>query len=208
MTDRDILPFAPEPPEDADIAQRLAALYATTPAPLADQAERCARAVRAQAMHQTARSTLGIPVTRWWWGAAAAAVLVTATTRPWRGSVATREADSAFVQAREAAALQGTVTNLDGASVRFDLRLPSAASEVAIVGDFNGWDETATPMARRGRDGTWSASIPLAPGRHTYAFVVDGETWIVDPMAPQVPDDGYGPANAVVVETPSKAEPR
>ena len=55
-------------------------------------------------------------------------------------------------------------------------------------------------MARRASDGRWSANVPLTPGRHTYAFVVDGTRWLVDPLAPRVPDDGFGPANAVVIE--------
>ena len=60
--------------------------------------------------------------------------------------------------------------------------------------------QKATPMARRASDGSWSADVPLAPGRHVYAFVVDGKRWIVDPLAPQAPDDGFGPTNAVVIE--------
>ncbi len=199
MTERGILPLAPDEPDDADLAVRIAALYAATPLPDPAQADRCARAVLAESMHRTSRSKFGLPGTRWWWGAAAAAVLVTATTRPWRGSVTTHEADSAFVDAAATAVLQGSVTTVGDNAVRFDLRLPTSASEVAIVGDFNGWDESATPMARRERDGTWSANVPLSPGRHVYAFVVDGERWLIDPMAPQVPGDGYGPANAVVI---------
>ena len=87
-----------------------------------------------------------------------------------------------------------------GGAVRFDLALPSPASEVALVGDFNGWDDEATPMVRRGSDGTWSARVPLPPGRHVYAFVVDGKRWLIDPLAPQVPDAGFGPTNTVIVE--------
>lgn len=197
MTDRDVLPFPAPDQDDADIAARIAALYERTPATDATQADRCARAVLAQSMHQSSRSALGVSRTRWWWGAAAAAVLITGTTRPWRGVVSTQEADSAVGRAIAAATLSGTVTPSDSA-VRFDLTLPTSASAVAIVGDFNGWDQNATPMASR--DGTWSANIPLTPGRHVYAFVVDGKRWIVDPLAPQVPDDGYGPANAVVID--------
>ena len=81
-------------------------------------------------------------------------------------------------------------------------RLSCAAREVALVGDFNGWDEHATPMLRRPDSGAWSAHVALAPGRHVYAFVIDGKKWLVDPLAPQVPDDGFGPANAVVVDGP------
>lgn len=197
MSDRDVLPIAPEAHDDPELAARIAALYAATPSPEPGQVDRCIRAVQSGSMHQRARSRFGQPITRWWWGAAAAAVLITVTTRPWRGINSTSEADSAFVQA--VATLQGSVTPLDDA-VRFDLQLPTSAKAVVIVGDFNGWDERATPMVRRGDSGTWSANVPLGPGRHTYAFVVDGTRWIVDPLAPQVPDNGYGPANAVVVD--------
>lgn len=223
MSDRDIIPIASpdNDHEQGDIAARIAALYAQTPTADADQVERCVRAVRARSMHQPVRSRLGIVGPRWWWGAAAAAVLITATTRPWRGSIATREADSAFADAAalavqsaaaesvasaatDAGALRGSITRVNGSNIEFDLQLPTSAKAVAIVGDFNDWDQHATPMAKRAADGTWSARVPLAPGRHTYAFVVDGERWIVDPLAPQVPGDGYGPANAVVIDAPTR----
>ena len=78
--------------------------------------------------------------------------------------------------------------------------LPAGARAVSLVGDFNGWDAAATPMARTGAGAEWSAQLPLTPGRHVYAFVIDGTRWLVDPMAPQVPDADLGPANAVIVE--------
>lgn len=145
-----------------------------------------------------------MPRQRWWWGAAAAAVLVAVTMRPWRPGVSTRDADSAFtaaVQNARATAPQGSITPVDGGeAVRFDLKLPPSTKDVALVGDFNGWDERANPMLRRNGDGTWSARVELPPGRHVYAFVVDGQQWLVDPLAPQVPDAGFGPANAVVID--------
>lgn len=197
MTERDVLSF-PSPDDasrhDADIAALVAALYAATPSPAADQADRCARAVLAQTMQQPSRSAFGMPRVRWWWGAAAAALVLVGVLRPWR--TAGDSAEPAL--APTASALQGSITELGSDEVRFDLHLPSMANAVAIVGDFNGWNQSATPMART--DGTWSAKVPLAPGRHVYAFVVDGKKWVVDPLAPQVPDDGYGPANAVVID--------
>jgi|SwirhisoilCB1_FD_contig_51_495596_length_944_multi_1_in_0_out_0_2 hypothetical protein len=71
------------------------------------------------------------------------------------------------------------------------------ASTVSLVGDFNGWDTTKTPMARDPRSGTWSVALPLNAGRHVYAFVVDGTTWANDPSAPLAPDDGFGHASSV-----------
>jgi hypothetical protein len=35
------------------------------------------------------------------------------------------------------------------------------------------------PMTK-GADGTWTATVQLTPGRHTYAFVVDDTEWVTD----------------------------
>lgn len=80
--------------------------------------------------------------------------------------------------------------------VKFVLIAPQAA-RVAVVGDFNGWDISATP-AKRQPDGTWSTFVSLPPGRHVYSFVVDDQ-FISDPEAPRAPDDGFGQNNSVIV---------
>jgi hypothetical protein len=80
--------------------------------------------------------------------------------------------------------------------VKFVLVAPQAA-QVSVVGDFNGWSPTATPMSRQG--GTWTVAVPLEPGRHIYAFVVNGEQWMPDPAAPLSPEDGFGVSNSVVL---------
>src|SRR5918996_4684178 len=48
-----------------------------------------------------------------------------------------------------------------------------SASQVHIVGDFNDWDSEASPLQRMDK-GVWTITIPLAPGRYQYTFVVDG----------------------------------
>jgi hypothetical protein len=78
--------------------------------------------------------------------------------------------------------------------VRF-IYLAPKADKVFLVGDFNGWDTTKTPLAR-GSDGSWTVTIPLSAGRHLYGFVVDG-SWNTDPHAPLAPDDGFGHTNSV-----------
>jgi hypothetical protein len=84
------------------------------------------------------------------------------------------------------------------ASVTFVLVAPHAQN-VTVVGDFNGWDPSATPMEKTPTGGTWRVSVPLTPGRHIYSFVVDGSTWVPDPAAPLAPDDGFGGSNSVVL---------
>lgn len=82
--------------------------------------------------------------------------------------------------------------------VEFVFVAPTARN-VSVVGDFNGWDATATPMRRTDGRTTWSVSVPLAAGRHVYAFVVDGNDWVTDPQAPLSPEQWFGQRNSVVV---------
>ena len=87
--------------------------------------------------------------------------------------------------------------------VQFVLVAP-AASNVSLVGDFNDWDTTATPLRQSAPSGVWSVVVPLTRGRHLYAFVVDGTRWTLDPSAPQAPEEDFGSRNSVVmVESPS-----
>ena len=47
----------------------------------------------------------------------------------------------------------------------------------------------------------WAAfalTLALPSGRHSYMFVIDGETWVTDPSAPLSEDDGFGQQNAVI----------
>ncbi len=201
-----VLPFpAPDDANDAELAGLVAAMYAATPVADAGAAERCARAVWAESMHAPTSGRLGGLRPRWWWGAVAAALVVAVTLRPWDvstpGGEARSPASSSAAGKADQAEPRGVVTHVPGGdAVRFDLRLPGKAHQVAIVGDFNGWDDKATPMLRRNSDDSWSAQVALAPGRHVYAFVIDGTRWLIDPLAPQVPDAGFGPSNAVMVE--------
>ena len=79
--------------------------------------------------------------------------------------------------------------------VKFVFVAPQAA-KVSVVGDFNGWDSTKTPMVRASNSGVWTVTVPLTAGRHLYSFVVDG-SWSADPTAPLAPDDGFGHENSV-----------
>ena len=86
-------------------------------------------------------------------------------------------------------------------TVRFVLLAPQAAS-VAVVGDFNHWSSTATPLRPVGGNGVWTVDVPLTAGRHEYAFVVDGARWVSDPAAPQAPVADFGAPNSVITVTP------
>ncbi len=62
--------------------------------------------------------------------------------------------------------------------IRFTYTDPNAGG-VSWAGEFNGWNSSATPMAKDAK-GVWSAVVPLPAGEHQYKFVVDGQ-WIADP---------------------------
>jgi hypothetical protein len=74
------------------------------------------------------------------------------------------------------------------------------ARTVALVGDFNGWEPAAAPMRRAG-DGWWEATVTLAAGTWSYAFLVDG-AWTLPPDVAVTEDDGFGGRNAVLVVLP------
>jgi len=86
----------------------------------------------------------------------------------------------------------------------FDPPEDMEVQSVSLRGGFNGWGET--PM-ERGDDGTWSATVDLAPGEHQYKFFINGDwpqdmsTWLeggpVDAQADEYTDDGHGGLNAV-----------
>jgi len=75
------------------------------------------------------------------------------------------------------------------------------AKSVTIVGDFNNWDETISPMRRFGSEGPWTVTVRATPGRHVYAFLVDGTTLVADPRAPRARDLDYGGDASVLMVT-------
>ncbi len=88
-------------------------------------------------------------------------------------------------------------TSPDVVYVKFVLHRPGARS-VSIVGDFNDWNPSATPMEDLDGDGTWVAVVPLKKGRYNYAFVVNNSLWIPDPLATDYVKDGFGNVNSVL----------
>jgi hypothetical protein len=86
--------------------------------------------------------------------------------------------------------------------VQFVFEAPGATS-VHVTGDFAGWQPLASPLERDGPSGLWTATLWLTPGRHVYAFVVDGTRWMADPAAPRAPDDDFGqPGSVLLVRAP------
>lgn len=94
--------------------------------------------------------------------------------------------------------------------ILFQYEAPSAR-QVNLAGDFpdNQWlkdgDKTdlmyddGTHGDLIARDGIWSLVKNLTIGRYQYKFVIDRNTWVEDPNAPETTDDGYGGKNSVLI---------
>jgi len=80
-------------------------------------------------------------------------------------------------------------------------RFPGARS-VNVVGSFNDWGPVSIPLEDRNHDGVWQAIVVLPAGTHEYMFVVDGERWVVDPLAGRFVEDGFGRENSVLIVRP------
>ncbi|KGE19084.1 alpha-amylase family glycosyl hydrolase [Paenibacillus wynnii] len=84
--------------------------------------------------------------------------------------------------------------------VRFVYYPDIQVDSVAVAGTFNHWNgdrHYMTPMeVARG----WEIEIPIARGRHLYKLVVNGEAWIIDPLNPNVSEDGQNNSSFTVTE--------
>lgn len=89
--------------------------------------------------------------------------------------------------------------------VRF-VFVDSRASSVELVGDFNEWTRGSTALRLSGAPGVWAISVPLAPGKHEYAFIVNGTRWVADPLAVKTSDDFGTESSVIRVATPGKSE--
>ena len=83
------------------------------------------------------------------------------------------------------------------AKVTFELPPAITADDVVVCGDFNDWGDEPTPLARR-KDGRFSTTVTLAPGRYRFRYLVDGERWENDWSADEYVANAYGSDDSVV----------
>jgi serine protease AprX len=77
------------------------------------------------------------------------------------------------------------------------------ARSVSVVGDFNDWQPSASPLVTV-RSGWWHGMLALPPGRHHYRFWVEGDDptaarWVPDPENPARAESGYCSDHSVLV---------
>jgi hypothetical protein len=73
------------------------------------------------------------------------------------------------------------------------------AKRVSVVGDFNQWNASSAPMVRSADGTLWSVLVPILPGRHVYAYMVDDSVLTLDPTAATARDPDFGTEASVVL---------
>ena len=72
------------------------------------------------------------------------------------------------------------------------------AEKVHLVGDFNDWDEQATPMKQK-KDGTFFTALTLDTEQdYQFKYLLDGERWENDWQADDYITNELGVENSVV----------
>lgn len=87
-------------------------------------------------------------------------------------------------------------------NIYVSFELPSClwADRIFLVGDFNQWNETATPMQQE-RDGIWRATVELPQGhRYEFRYLIDGQ-WMSDSHADGFAENSFGISNSIVQTT-------
>ena len=140
---------------------------------------------------------LAAPRARRLWPLAAAAVAIMALG----AAIVARQARSngvATTPAADSTSFIPVSVALDAVPVPTQFVYDGPARRVVLVGDFNNWDEQATPLEREPGSALWSVTVPIQRGRHIYAFLVDS-VWTVDKRAPVARDPDFGVTGSVIL---------
>jgi 1,4-alpha-glucan branching enzyme len=91
---------------------------------------------------------------------------------------------------------------LKGGGVKVEFVVPEEvahdADSVYLVGDFNNWDETATPMQQL-KSGSFKTTLNLDPDReYQFRYLVNGKQWHNDWDADKYVANPFSGDNSVV----------
>jgi len=81
--------------------------------------------------------------------------------------------------------------------VTFSLPKEVQAEQVAVCGDFNGWDPDAHPL-KKYKDGHFGVAINLNEGEYRYRFLLDGCKWENDWEAERYEPNAYGGEDSII----------
>jgi len=77
----------------------------------------------------------------------------------------------------------------------------NGAQKVHVVGEFNDWSPSATPM-KRAKNGAFSVAVELKQGcEYQFRYLMDNQRWGNEPEADNYRDTPYGDARNSVVMT-------
>jgi 1,4-alpha-glucan branching enzyme len=83
--------------------------------------------------------------------------------------------------------------------VTFTLPDSVKAESAYLVGDFNNWDEKATPMKKAKKGGQFSITLELETGReYQFRYLVNGTDWHNDWHADKYVPNPFSGDNSVV----------
>jgi 1,4-alpha-glucan branching enzyme len=83
--------------------------------------------------------------------------------------------------------------------VTFSIDANVQGDTVYLVGDFNNWDEAATPMKKQ-KDGSFKTTLKLDRNvEYQFRYLVDGSVWHNDWHADKYIPNPYSGDNSVVV---------
>ncbi|MBI5713974.1 MAG: isoamylase early set domain-containing protein [Chloroflexi bacterium] len=82
--------------------------------------------------------------------------------------------------------------------VTFSMPALEGVGQLYVVGEFNEWSETATPMTKAD-DGSWSVALTLDANRdYQYRYLADGHIWLNDWDADSYTRNNFGSDNSVL----------
>ncbi|MEO1021730.1 MAG: isoamylase early set domain-containing protein [Bacteroidota bacterium] len=82
--------------------------------------------------------------------------------------------------------------------VTFTIPAEWATNEVAIAGDFNGWDTSSDKLQRK--NGHWTGTLRVKPdSEYRFKYLIDGERWENDDAADQYIANDFGTEDSVLV---------
>lgn len=82
--------------------------------------------------------------------------------------------------------------------ITFELPPDISAQQAVVVGEFNNWDPSATPMKRK-KDGSFSAALNLESGKeYRYKFYLDGSRWENDPNPDRLVANNFGTQDSLI----------
>ena len=84
-----------------------------------------------------------------------------------------------------------------GSRVEVTFTLPLGVGPVSVAGDFNEWDESATPLRTEGE--TCSATVTVEGGRrYGFRYVDERGRWFNDDVADSYEPNDFGGHNGVI----------